>query len=309
MNDLHTTNRLAAKEDFRQARQKAWLDALLSKVTRHTDKLLSFEEVQVKLRLDSPGLGYIDKIPLDSIIGSVGRYQDFNRFFRPLKDDQEQRWTKIRALAETQGLPPIEVYKVGEVYFVLDGNHRVSVARELETVTIEAYVREFKTDVKLDPGDHHIESVIMKAEYADLMKETHLDKIRPDLDFHVTVPGRAFELSEHIAVHRYYMGQEQGREIQIEEAAASWVDNVYLPVVETIRELKILEDFPGRTETDLYLWLQKHHWELSASIGNEVPIEEAAQDLSKKSGFSFLRKLRRLWRKTGLWFARFTHRR
>ena len=309
MSNFIPTDRFAAKDDFRQARQKAWLDALLSKITRHTDKLLSFEEVQKKLRLDSPGLGYIDQIPLDSIIGSVGRYQDFNRFFRPLKDDQEQRWTKIRALAETQGLPPIEVYKVGEVYFVLDGNHRVSVARELETVTIEAYVREFRTDVKLDPDDHHIEKIIMKAEYADLMKETHLDKLRPDLDFQVTVPGRAVELREHIAVHRYYMGLEQGREISIQEAAASWVENVYLPVVETIRELEVLEDFPGRTETDLYLWLQKHHWELSASIGDDVPMEAAAQDLTQKSGFTWRRKLRRLWRKTGIWFARLTHRR
>ena len=281
MSNFSHQKRAAAVSEFRRARRHADLTSLLSKLTGKQDELLSFEEIKGKLNLANPRKQYLANIPLDSIVGSVGRYFDFNRQFYPLSDGDESRWAGVKQMVEGMGLPPIEVYKVGEAYFVLDGHHRVSVARQVEATHIEAYVNEFRSKITLSPEDS-IEDVILKAEHEELNRMTMLDQVCPDLEFRVTIPGRFKEIYEHISVHRYYLGIEQGHEITLEEATASWVENVCLPVIRAIRESNILEDFPHRTETDLYLWLKKHQWELQKTLGSEVELEEAAQDMTEK---------------------------
>jgi nucleotide-binding universal stress UspA family protein len=177
------------------------------------------------------------------------------------------------------GLPAIDVYQIGEVYFVLDGNHRVSVARQLGATHIQAYVTEVRTRVPLSP-DVQPDDLILKAEYADFLEHTCLDEIRPEADLSVTAPGRYRVLEEHIEVHRYFMGLEQERDIPYKEAVGHWYDEVYLPVVQVIHERGILRDFPGRTETDLYLWLSEHRAELEQALGWEIEPEAAAADLA-----------------------------
>ncbi|MBN2046050.1 MAG: ParB N-terminal domain-containing protein [Anaerolineales bacterium] len=275
--------RLSALQQFKLARRRAKLEKLLSRLTGRKDDLLLFDDVQQALALTHPKKEQLKEIPLDSIVGTVSRYYDFNRQFNPMLDSDEERWAKVKELVETKGLDPIEVYQVGDIYFVLDGNHRVSVSRHLGTETIEAYVKEFRTEVDLDPDDD-IEDVVLKAEWNELMADTQLYWVRPDVEIKVTVPGRYEEVKEHIAVHRHYMGLEREEEISIEEASASWVDNVYLPAVEAIREQKLLEDFPGRTETDLYLWLKKHQRELESDWHRAVPDSDAAADLTLRFG-------------------------
>lgn len=295
MSEFNQSRRAAAVQDFHQARRQATLERLLSKLTGKPDELLPFDEVRRELGLVSgPNRRYLDDIPIDSIVGSVERYYDFNRRFRPLFDEDEGRWARVKQLVEDQGLPPVEVYKIGQVYFVLDGNHRVSVARQVEARTIEAYVNEFRTNVSISPQDK-IKDVILKVERAECMEDTGLDQVRPDLDIDVTVVGRYCEVSEHIAVHRHYMGLEQNRSIPMEEAAVSWVENVYLPAVHVIRETKVLEDFPGRTETDLYLWLKKHEWELQAELGKNIEMEAAAEDFAERFSERLGRVIGRRW--------------
>ncbi|NIW47054.1 MAG: ParB N-terminal domain-containing protein, partial [Gammaproteobacteria bacterium] len=206
----------------------------------------------------------------------------------------EDRWARVKELVETKGLDPIEVYQVGDIYFVLDGNHRVSIARQLGAKTIQAYVKEFQSKVEVK-SDDEILDVVLRLERKDLMEETKLDQLRPDVDFKVTLCGRYKEIKEHIACHRYYMGLEKDREIPMEEAAASWVDNYYLPGVEAIRKQNVLGDFPDRTETDLYLWLKKHQWELEHALERDVPDLDAAQDLKQQFGKRLLRKIKKLW--------------
>lgn len=285
-------SRLAAVQQFRNARRRAVLISLLSKLTGKSDRLLSWEQMSKELNLMHPGKRYLENVPLDKIVGSVNRYHDFNRQFYPLSDDAQDRWAKVKTLVEERGLEPAEMYKVGEVYFVFDGNHRVSVARQNEAAQIESYVYEFRSKVEVHPEDS-IEDVILRAEYEELLEDTLLDQISYDLDFRVTIPGRYREVYEHICVHRYYLGLEQDREVSMLEATESWVKNVYLPVVEVIRELDVLNDFPGRTETDLYLWLKRHEFELEQACGIDIPTEAAAYDLtlhfSKRLWFRFLR--------------------
>ncbi|HEX6305325.1 MAG TPA: hypothetical protein VFZ76_14120, partial [Anaerolineales bacterium] len=169
----------AAVQDFRRARRQAALKDVLARLRGKSVGLLSFEEVREKLRAREASKKGLKDIPVDAIIGSVGRYGDFTRDFLPKQDTIEDRWVRVKvAVAESHEVPPIEVYKVGEAYFVLDGNHRVSVAHQMGTTHIPAYVTELKTKVPLTPDDEP-EDLIIKSEYAEFLERTQLDELRP----------------------------------------------------------------------------------------------------------------------------------
>jgi nucleotide-binding universal stress UspA family protein len=210
----------------------------------------------------------------------VGRYRDFTRSFLPRDASIKERWKRIYAAAQgMEGLPPIEVYRVGEVYFVKDGNHRVSVAREMGAEFIQAYVREFTSPVPIS-ADTRPDELILKAEEARFLKHTRLDQLRPDAQIRVTSPGYYDQLEEHIAVHGYFLGLQEQRDISWQEAVTHWHDHVYMPLTETIREHHILQEFPGRTETDLYLWIIEHRHFLAQRLGLEIDMQEAAKDFA-----------------------------
>lgn len=267
--------------DFREARSQAVLQQILGRVRGESVELLSYEEVRQMLRASSSAEAGLRDIPLGAIIGSVGRYTDFTRTFLPGDRVNEERWARVKLLMnDLVGLPPIEVYKIGETYFVKDGNHRVSVARQFGATHIQAYVTEVRTRVAITP-DIQPDQLILKAEYAKFLEQTRLDELRPESDLSVTIPGQYPILLEHISVHRYFLGNEQKREIADEEAVTHWFDTVYLPATQLVRESGILRYFPGRTETDLYLWLAKHRAELEEQLGWQVRPEYAVQTLTE----------------------------
>ncbi|UYN91203.1 MAG: universal stress protein [Anaerolineales bacterium] len=269
-------NYSSAMSDFKRARGRAALRQALARLGgSRADDLLRFDDVRKMLGGASQLPRGLHQIPLDAIVGSVGRYEDFNRQFLPRQTSQGGRWARVRMAMEGQGLPPIEVYKIGEIYFVMDGHHRVSVAREVGARTIEAYVTEIPTRVSISPDDD-IEDLIIKTELHNFLQDTGLGDTRPDVDFRVTIPGRINELREHIAVHRYYMGEQQGREVSVHDAAAHWADEVYVPALHAIRQLGLLRDFPQRTEADMYLWLMKHRSTLEKELGWNLGVAEAA---------------------------------
>jgi nucleotide-binding universal stress UspA family protein len=268
-----------AVEDFRQARRRAAIQELTARLTGRSTDLLSFEDVRQKLKFKSRSAQELREIPLDAIVGSVGRYHDFTRDFLPRLDSDQERWVGVKkALDKLGSLPPIEVYQIGEAYFVNDGNHRVSVARQLGLTHIEAYVTECRTVVPLTPDDQ-LDDLIVKAEYADFLEKSHLKEIRPKADLQVTVPGQYWELETHIEAHRFLLEQEEQREVSFKEAVGNWYDNVYLPMIQDIRERGILLDFPNRTETDLYLWIFRHQALLEKKLGWHIALDLATIDL------------------------------
>lgn len=291
MDDIHNPQlRAQARRDFDRARMKAFWQNLWQSLTNKEQELLNFEEVQSKLHLNNQRSLGLQNIPLDKIVGSVGRYQDFTRSFLPKKRVNEERWSQISVLARgMRGFPPIELYKVGEAYFVLDGNHRVSVARQLKMPTIEAYVRELIVPEELAIDETLTEEeLIIKAGYLEFMRQTKINQVRPGSEVILTEPGMYNSILEHIEVHRYFIGLEQDREPTYEEAVGSWYDNVYLPMVMTIRESNLLDEFPERTETDLYVWLIRHQSALSNMYGGmenaPSPQETALDFIEKLSG-------------------------
>jgi nucleotide-binding universal stress UspA family protein len=273
----------AAVQDFRRARQRAGLEKLLARWTGKSLDLLSYDQVRERLRLHNRINRGLQEIPLNAIVGSVGRYRDFTRAFLPRHDSDESRWAGVKVAQLAHGLPPISVYQVGEAYFVLDGNHRVSVARQLGSETIEAYVCELKTKAPLDPDDRP-DDLIVKAEYADFLAKTQIDELRPALDLTLTAPGKYPLLLEHIECHRYYMGVEQSREIPYEEAVLHWADEVYDPTVRLIREAGLCHDFPKRTSADLYVWASEHRAEVEAQMGWNVSTAATVADIADQFG-------------------------
>jgi nucleotide-binding universal stress UspA family protein len=274
--------RLDAIEEFRRARRRALVEDLLAWLRGEPDELLDFEEV--RQRIGDAGWAPVGRreIPLASIVGSVGRYHDFTRHFLPRHPSGEARWANVRAaMAEGRQLPPIEVYAFGGLYFVKDGNHRVSVARELGFSHLSAFVTEVHTRVSLAP-DATLDDVIIAGEYAALMEATGLDLACPDLDLRVTAPGAHRAIAERIEQERHRLVLRRNQPVSSADAALVWYDEAYLPAVELIRERGLLEEFPERTETDLYVWVARRQAELEASLGWPVAPHAAAVDLARE---------------------------
>jgi len=284
----------SSNAEFRKARWKAFIRSFVRLVRGTSVELLSFDEVRTHLRLNRARDLGLRQIELDKIVGSVGRYRDFDREFLPLRREQEQRWRRVYDLNNAfAGLPPIEVFKVSDVYFVRDGNHRVSVARANGLRSIEASVTEYAAPVPLTAQDT-LDEVLIRMEAADFFATTQLDRIRPEQDVRFTNPGRYVLLLEHIHVHRYLKEVEQSCSIPYAQAVASWYDKVYLPLVLEIRERRILKAFAGRTESDLYAWLVLHRAELEAHYGfGEVDDAEVVEELERRASRSLLDGVRR----------------
>jgi hypothetical protein len=295
MNESSTISRAQASADFDRARNKAFVQRIFSGLSSRPYDLLSYEEVRRKLRAVEMGAPTLEDIPLDKIVGSVGRYKDFTRTFLPREDHLKARWVKINAVARgATGFPPIDVYRIGDAYFVRDGNHRVSVLKEMGAPTVQAYVTEVSTRIPLASDTTETDLAALEG-YALFLEKTQLDRLRPEQNTRCSLPGHCHDLLEHISVHRYYMGIEQDREIPYAEAVTSWYDNVYMPLVKVIREENILRGFPGRTETDLYVWIIEHEFFLREQYGVEdIADKEVAEHYVREFAEA---PLRRLWRR------------
>src|SRR5215216_5158072 len=201
-----------AIHDFQSARQRASIQEILARLRGKSTQLLSYDEVAQKLNLHARVERGIKNIPLDAIVGSVGRYTDFTRTFLPRRTGDQERWARVKAaMVEGVGLPPIEVYKVGEAYFVIDGNHRVSIARQEGFDRIQARVIEVQTKIPLTPSVQP-DDLIIKAEYADFLDVTRIMDLRPNVDLSVTIPGQYEKLMQQIYTQQYLLPQNNAGE-------------------------------------------------------------------------------------------------
>lgn len=277
--DQQAANYEEAKRDFQRARQRGALESAVAQLTGKSSQLMPYGEISEQLQAGEGIPRGLQKIPLDAIVGSVGRYGDFTRSFLPRRSTAQDRWARVRAAFNSvEEMPPIVVYRLGDSYFVLDGNHRVSVARTLGATHIPAYVTDVETRVPLAP-DTQPDELICNAKYAEFLADTNLDELRPDADFSVTAPGQYRVLKDQIQQHWAWLKHQKGSDITYSEAISSWYDDIYLPLVETIRRRGLLDYFPQRTETDLYTWIVRHREELQEALGWEVDDATAARDL------------------------------
>ncbi len=249
------------------ARLPAVVQELLDVLRGRPDDLVPFEDVQRALRLSHMVDRGIQNVPLEAIVGSLNRTQDFDRAFLPRNEGLRARLRGMRQFAESDtGYAPVHLYKVGQAYFVVDGHHRISVARSLGSDTIEAWVLEFATEVDVEPEDT-VAEILAKASELNFHAATGLPEGGED-DFRTTFPAGHDRLLEHIAGHKYYLGLQSGNPTW-EEAVRSWLETVYRPVVKVIRERELLDSFPGRQEADVYLWLMDRLHYLRRRYGDD----------------------------------------
>ena len=266
-----------ASDDFERAYRKAFWRKIIAWLTGEPNNLLPFYEVRERMPIKGQHYIGLQQVPIDRIIGSLGRYRDFDREFLPRQTHTRNRWVNIdRAHYEQINLPPVELYKMGEIYFVKDGNHRVSVARERELEFVDAFVTEIVIPVPLTP-DMSADDLELQKELALFLDKTQLDVFDPQISISSKIPGQYEILIEHISFHRWLLGEQRQREVTFSDAAISWYVNVYQPLEAVIIEYDILRAFPKLSVTDLYLWIVKYLWHLSMVYreeGGETGINE-----------------------------------
>jgi hypothetical protein len=288
------TSRRAKKEhrtdtDFIQARQKAFWDEIKGFISRRSNRLLPFDEVKDKLEVCFVRDLGVQTVPIDSIVGSEGRYLSFTRHFLPLEDDLRDRWKRVnKAHYAKHSLPPVALYKVCDAYFVKDGHHRISVARTKGVKHIEALIYEYACDVYLDK-DTDFEKLAIQETYYQFLKDTRLGKTRPNPGLQLTLLGGYPILMEHIQAHKCYLEELEEGEVSFPDAACSWYDKVYTPLADAIRKNRIMKEFPHRTETDFYIWVIKNRRKLSDQYGRQLDDDSVVEAFSRKYTTPFWR--------------------
>ncbi len=268
-------NNNRADMNFDKARLKAFFREISAQIGNKSNDMLSFDLVRRELRAYNERYLGVRAVEIAKIVGSVDRYRDFDRAFLPKQQHTKERWKNIdRAYYEGVHLPAVQLYKVDDIYFVSDGNHRVSVAKEQGLEFIDAEVIECDTRTPIT-ADMDIEELILKAAYTDFLEFTRLDVLRPAQRIDLSSPTGYETLKEHVATLRYFLSLGRGEEVSWDETVSSWYDRIYLPIVKVIEERKVLDSFPGRTAADLYLWVVEHRHYLSQQRGDIGAVEAA----------------------------------
>jgi hypothetical protein len=283
-----------AEEDFARARTRELLSRISQLLDPARENLLPFEDVVAILRPGAETYVGMEAVPVDRIVGSEGRYRDFNRHFLPRREFLRSRWISIdMAHYRDVPLPPVRIYEVGGVYFVRDGNHRVSVARMRGQTMIDAEVTRLDTVIDLKPGMtlEDLKRELLLYEKKRFYEKTDYRNLTGDQNLEFTSPGRYDEILEHVLVHKYYLNQGQDTELSFDDALWSWHENVFRPVVAAIEEEHLLSRFPGRTASDLYMFLVQHWDELKHKYGLSYSLGEAARDYGQRFGTSGLSRI------------------
>lgn len=212
--------------------------------------LKSFKEVQKNEAAYETRDRGIRSVPLAKIVGSVGRYHDFDERFRIRSHVPVERLEKIKnRMRSGKMLPPVKLYQIKNEYYALDGNHRIAAANELGYDEIQAQVTEFI------PSTGSLENLLYreKAKFDDITQLPYTIELT---DF-----GQYELLLEQIFRHRKYIAGKSDGPITIPNAAKDWYTTVYRPLVAIIQKGGLVEHFPGRTLADLYTFISVHQWE------------------------------------------------
>jgi hypothetical protein len=275
-----------ADKDFSRARRRAFLRRIGAYLRKDpgSNQLLSFDEVKSALgAVEQVYLG-MRTVEVAKIVGSVGRHRDFDRAFLPSKGDLGARWKRIdEMMHRAEEFPPISLYKIGDAYFVRDGNHRVSVARQQGVEMIDAEVIELRSRVPIDSAIT-ARDLLHKLEQRRLLERLPIDRVLPETRVELSDVSYYRRLATHIEAHGFRLSQLWKRYVSTEEALRDWYEYQYSPIAEMIREERVLEAFPDRTELDLYLWIVYHRERLVLETRDEgIPAEVAKDDILKQS--------------------------
>lgn len=272
-----------AEEDFTRARNKALFNEIQNFLNPDKSRLLSFHDVKKILKPKNEVYIGMKTVPIQKIVGSEGRYQDFDNHFLPKASNLRQRWERVdEAHLNDVVLPPIQLYEIGGLYFVRDGNHRVSVSKAQGVQYIDAEVISLQTEIMLKPGitPENILSEVIQYEKRVFYGETGFGDLTDDWNLDFTSPGQYDVIYNHILVHKYYINTGIKEEIPFNDALVSWYKNVYQPVMHAIKKKKLLKKFRSRTASDLYVWIIKQWDDLKQKYGIEYSLDAATDHIT-----------------------------
>ena len=192
----------------------------------------------------------ICSVPLEQIVGSVGRYHDFDNQFKIKDHVPPDRFISVKkAMREGKSLPPVKLYKIKDEYYVLDGNHRIAAAKELGRSDIMAKIVEFI------PSSNTLENIIYreKSEFVEQTGLTH--------PIDISEVGQFPNLLEQVETHRAFLAGREKPVATLKQAAEDWYTTIYQPMTSIIQKGNLLPSFPGRTLDDLYAYISFHQWE------------------------------------------------
>jgi hypothetical protein len=239
-------------DEFLRLRRRQALARLVRRLRRAPDDvnvILPLGEVLDALgRRGERRLG-LQTIRLETIVGTVDSARDFDRRFRPTNGRGRERWERL-ALAQRRGeaFPPIEVYRVGDLHFVLDGHHRVSIAMAASAKTIEAYVTDVRTQVPAT-GIKGRRDLLFKG-YERIFRARVPLNATAMAKLTVTDPWSYAELGEAVEAWGYRRMQDTGQFSDRAETARHWYAEEYVPVVRMMRAAGLIG---GRTDAEAYL--------------------------------------------------------
>ena len=219
------------------------------------DALLSYGDVTSRLRVRSQRYDGVKPIPLEKVVGSVDRRSgDFDRHFRPMRRELRDRVRRMREAFRHEEMPPIEVYEVGGMYFVVDGHHRVAVARDTGADYIDAQVTSVRTSHRLTT-DVDVLQLIHTEQHRIFNERTQLLVGHPEARIEFSRPTWYGELLEIVRAHAYRLSDERGSLVPIAEATADWYETEYLPALDAVRQAELPEYYRHKTDGDLFLWV------------------------------------------------------
>ncbi|MBI1870828.1 MAG: ParB N-terminal domain-containing protein [Chlamydiae bacterium] len=253
-------------------------------------QLVDFQTVQSNLDRVSEIRRGMMPIPIRKIVGSLGRYRDFNNEFLPNKKRMDAKYLSVlMAVRSGLELPPVQVYQVNDKYFVIDGHHRVSVAKfEEKKEFIDAEVIEIRFDFKLDPRKRYKVSTEEARQFLIALEEEAFQKKTFLKNRILIYPLKVSELTSYAKLYEEILDFKKNYESgaltskDVIYASYSWYEKRFFPAVQTIFEEKILEHFPKRTYTDLYVWMNLHKYYLSQKAGHDVGFDFTKKDFLEK---------------------------
>lgn len=226
-----------------------WLNRLDGSASVRSEVRSFSDQQQKESAFDSRVRG-IRTVPIDRIIGSVGRYQDFDDSFRLKRHVPSERLQNVKeAMRQGRPLPPVKLYQIKDDYYVMDGNHRIAAGKELGHDEILGHIIEFI------PSATTLQNILFRERAA------FADRTGLAVDIKLTEVGQYSLLLNQIVAHRKYLEKGGDDTVTVTEAARDWYRTIYRPFSAIIRRSRLMESFPDRSVADMYVYISAHQWE------------------------------------------------
>jgi hypothetical protein len=242
------------------------------RLRQHCGALLEIDDIRKRLGLIGQSYSGVHPIPLDHIVGTVGRGNDFDRCFNPLRPDLRKRLRRVKDAFKDGSFPSIDAFRIDSAYFVSDGHHRVAAALQMGMAAIDANVTLVHSPYRIGP-DVEMDRIILTEHERRFLKDSGLSEVRPKASIPLSTPDGYSELLEVLRAYGFELVQTRQEVLPHAAVAAIWYDCIYLPTIRFSLEEGLCDLLPSCTLGDLFLAVHRQH---RTAFGVECPAAEDA---------------------------------